>query len=520
MTTGRPKGGTKQAVRAAAPPLNLKRTPTILEIIDHPDLLRPWMKDPRSWANWRVFLKALFALRMTADELAIFTRFTGRTEAPTQAFTEAAVIVGRRGGKSMVLALIAVYLALFYRDWSVYAVPGERLTLPVIAVDKKRARTIYKYIHAMLSRVPVLRPYLVGEGDGELELSNGVTISIFAASFRSVRGITLIGALIDEVAYLRNDENSALPDYELLDALRPGLATIPDAIILMASSPYSRRGVLWDAWNRYHGKNDAPVLTWKAATTDMHDNPRMRAFVAAAYERDAVSAGAEFGADFRSDLEAFVSADVISSVTIPGRHELPPVTGITYRAFTDPAGGSGGDSFTIAVAHRDKEGRAILDVARERKSPFSPTEVVAEYADLLLAYRCRTVTGDRWGGEYPREGFRKKGITYNVAEQPKSDIYRETLPLLNSGKVELLDLPRLANQFIGLERRQSRSGKDSIDHAPGGRDDLANAVAGALLLASSKAGAFVISDALLARSRQPGRFARFHPLPGPMKAFN
>src|SRR5262249_30548302 len=57
----------------------------------------------------------------------------------------------------------------------------------------------------------------------------------------------------------------------------------------------------------------------------------------------------------------------------------------------------------------------------------------------------------------------------------KSDIYRELLPALNSGRVELLDVPRLVSQLTGLERRTSRGGRDSIDHAPGGHDDLANA---------------------------------------------
>ena len=54
-----------------------------------------------------------------------------------QPFTEAAVIVGRRGGKSRILALIAVYLACF-RDYAPYLAPGEVATIGVLAVDKGR----------------------------------------------------------------------------------------------------------------------------------------------------------------------------------------------------------------------------------------------------------------------------------------------------------------------------------------------------------------------------------------------
>jgi hypothetical protein len=52
------------------------------------------------------------------------------------------------------------------------------------------------------------------------------------------------------------------------------------------------------------------------------------------------------------------------------------------------------------------------------------------------------------------------------------------LALLNSGRVVLPKHEKLVHQLVGLERRTSRGGRDSIDHAPGGHDDLANSVAG------------------------------------------
>jgi hypothetical protein len=60
------------------------------------------------------------------------------------------------------------------------------------------------------------------------------------------------------------------------------------------------------------------------------------------------------------------------------------------------------------------------------------------------------------------------------------------LPLLNAGRCNLLDLPRLVVQIAGLERRTAPGGKDSIDHPPGAHDDCANAAAGALLLAKTR----------------------------------
>jgi hypothetical protein len=138
---------------------------------------------------------------------------------------------------------------------------------------------------------------------------------------------------------------------------------------------------------------------------------------------------------------------------------------------------------TLAIAHQQQDGRVILDAVRERKPPFKPSEVVAEFAATLKAYGCDRVTGDRYAGEWPRERFQEHGVSYDTAEKPKSDIYRDLLPLLNSRQVELLDHPRLIAQLCSLERRTARGGKDSIDHPPNGRDDVGNAAAGALLAA-------------------------------------
>ena len=135
-------------------------------------------------------------------------------------------IVGRRGGKSRVLALIAVYLAAF-RDYAPYLAPGEVATIGVLAVDKGQARAIFRFVLGLLKAVPMLEPLIVKRDTETIELSNRVHFEIATASFRSTRGYTYAAILCDEVAFWRSDETSLNPDVEILRALRPGLATIP-----------------------------------------------------------------------------------------------------------------------------------------------------------------------------------------------------------------------------------------------------------------------------------------------------
>ena len=225
------------------------------------------------------------------------------------------------------------------------------------------------------------------------------------------------------------------------------------------------------------------MLVWQAPTLAM--NPGLDpAIVAEAYEADPEAAEAEYGAQFRSDLSDFVSREAVEACVIPGRIELPRAT--RHVAFVDPSGGSA-DAMTLGIAHTE-HGVAVLDCLRERKPPFSPEDVVQDFAAVLKSYGLSSVTGDRYGGEWPRERFRTHGITYDLSERTKAAIYLDALPLLNSRKVELLDSTTLISQLCGLERRTARGGRDSIDHAPGAHDDVANAALGALLLAGGGGG--------------------------------
>jgi hypothetical protein len=443
---------------------------------------RRWFKNPSTWSAWFAFLAALFALPMSDDQLAIYRQCTGRDAPPTLVGREAWLICGRRAGKSFILALIAVFLACFY-DYSRYIVPGERGTILIIASDRRQARTIFRYIKGLLTGIPILKYMILRETAEAFDLNNSISIEIQAASYRTVRGYTLVAALLDEVAIWRSDD-SANPDREIIAAIKPAMATIPNAMLLCASSPYARRGVLWDAYRKHYGQDASSVLVWKAPTRTM--NPSVpQSVIDDAMEKDPAEASAEYLAEFRSDVESFISRDIVDSATVAGRTLLPRIDGVSYTAFVDPSGGSS-DSMTLAISHMEND-RAILDLVVERRPPFSPDTVAKEFADTIRSYGIATVTGDRYGGMWPRERFAAHGVDYQTSPQTKSDIYITLLPLLNSGRIELLDSPRLAAQLCALERRTARGGKDTIDHAPGSHDDVINAAAGALVAAANRA---------------------------------
>jgi hypothetical protein len=208
---------------------------TLREALRDPNLFGRFFRGS-SWKLWRTFLDALYAEKPSDDDLINFRGCTGRTIWPTLVSTEAALIVGRRGGKSRILALIAVYLATL-KDYAPYLAPGEVATIAVLAADRSQARVIFRFVLGLLKDIPLFHDLITRYDTETIVLRNRVIIEIATASFRATRGYSFAAVLCDEVAFWRSDETSANPDVEILRALRPGLANIPGAMLLIASPP-------------------------------------------------------------------------------------------------------------------------------------------------------------------------------------------------------------------------------------------------------------------------------------------
>lgn len=467
------------------PPINKRvklkqrnRSISILDAINDPNLFAPWFRNRDTWEAWMTFLCALFDLPMTKTQYEIYHKCTKRECVPAEPAHEAWLVVGRRGGKSFIMALVAVFLGCF-RDYKQFLAPGEKATIMIVSADRKQSRIIIRYVKALMTRIPMLKQLIEREDQFGLDLTNQVTIEVHTASFKSTRGYSLAACILDELAFFPTDDHAAEVDREILNSLRPGLATIPNSLLLCASSPYARRGSLWEAYRKHHGVDNDPVLVWQAPTRTMNPSIPQR-IINSAIEDDEASAKAEYLAQFRTDIEQFITREVVDACVSHDVKERGRETYITYKAFCDPAGGSGSDSFTICLGHYDREQQTVIvDALREVPPRFDPDEVAREFSGLLKSYGVTSVMGDRYAGSWPASRFQAHGIKYESCEKPKSTLYLDALPLLNSRRIQLLDNKRLFNQLVSLERRTTRgTGKDIIDHPRGQHDDLVNVMAG------------------------------------------
>ena len=448
---------------------------TLREALNDPALLGHAIPGD-SWKPWRTLLIAAMGEPLLPDERELFKQLTQRSREPGERVETLCVVKGRRaGGSSAIGKALIPYLSGLCQHPTL--APGERGILLCVSADQRQADVILAYAEAAFRGSPMLAQLIEARTARELRLTNNVTVEVRAADWRTLRGLTFIGACADELAFWQN-ENSANPDDEILNnAIKPGLATTGGPLILI-SSPHARRGELWRTYQSNFGAAGDPlVLVAQGGTRDFNATLPQRV-IDRALERDHAAASAEWLGQFRTDIESFVTIEAVSQNIDGGTVERPPLSGVSYSGFIDPSGGSS-DAMTLAIAHNDFNSQTIvLECLREAVPPFSPESTVEDFAKTLKQYGISRCVSDRYGGVWVINEFARFGISVEQSAAPKSDLYRDLLPLLNSRRVALLDNQKLVAQLVGLERRTARSGKDSIDHAPGAHDDLANCVAG------------------------------------------
>jgi len=448
-------------------------TITIDQALADPVLLGAALGDGATWSTWRAVLKAAFAITLSDDEAKLFAAVAGDRAPPSKRVRELWAVVGRRGGKSRVAALIACYLSLFVRY---KLAPGELGMVLLLSASMAQSKVVFGYALGFLQASPVLRKEIVEATQSEIRLKNGLVIAVHANSFRSVRGRTICGCVFDEVSYWR-DDSTATPDSETYTAILPALATT-GGLLVGISSPYRKTGLLHAKHRAHYGVDGDDVLVVQGSSQTF--NATLSDEVIAAQRlADPTAASSEWDAEFRADLVGFLDDAVLDRAVDRDRPlELGPLgPPAFYRAFVDPSGGAvGGDAYSLAIAHKEGE-RYVVDLVRGRTGPFDPAEVTAEYAALCREFRIGSVVGDAYGREWVTAAWRKESISYVNSELNASLLYLESLVLFTRGLVSLPDHPALLRELRLLERIPGRVGKDQVTHPRGVHDDSANACA-------------------------------------------
>jgi hypothetical protein len=475
---------------------------TMREALTDPALMGNVMSGP-SWLPHRTLAIAAMGEELSAEERIVFERFTGRSREPGQRVKEFCTIGGRGSGKTVHNGVMATYLSscVDYRGKLRKGEPGVYLCL---AQTQQVAKQLLEFVETNLLGSEILKQRFVRRTAELVELTNNIRVEVRSASGRKLRGPRFIGITADELAHWQTEEYLQDPDVAILNGARPGMLTVRSAgwgMVTMASSPHIRRGELWNMFNKHYGKDDLDYLVARGTTREF--NPTIpQEEVDRELARDYETNKAEYLAEFRNDLEEYVSRAAVEKCIAHGVHERPWVYGTTYFAFIDPATGSGSDSFTLAICHVKNGNTIVIDLLREWRpqSGFKVHEVVSEICNICKSYcTIRKIVSDHTGKWLESHFSYQGGMMLECSAKPKHDLYLNLLPYVNSARIELFDEgsscgKRCLMQLLALERSKAK-----IDHPSGQNDDLINSVAGVADIAiSGKYGGYLTDYSLWA----------------------
>jgi hypothetical protein len=240
-----------------------------------------------------------------------------------------------------------------------------------------------------------------------------------------VRGRSAIAVLGSECAHWKTDEHAASSDEEVVSAAEPSMAMCPDGgVLMLGSSVFRKRGYMYRKYKQLHGNEDCEDICWFAPSHVMNPLLKMEVIDKAMAE-DPAKAAAEYLNQWREDVNGFIPHDVIEGSCDFGVLERPPQRNVSYVAYCDPAGGTGLNSFTLAIAHREYDGTDTvrLDVLRERKPRFVPAAAISEFSALLRQYGIWEVQGDKFAGGFHADEWRRNGIIFKPCTHTTAENY-------------------------------------------------------------------------------------------------
>lgn len=384
--------------------------------------------------------------------------------------------VGRRGGKSSTLCRVAVIETLH----GAHDVPrGDIGFFAIVSVGKEEAAARLTTIKAILGVLGIgFRPVdygLVIDG-------RNIGFKVYPATISGVSGFTAIGFLADELAKWRDKDTGVNPAKEVLASLRPTLATQRQAKSFLSSSPFSTLDAHAEAFDQ--GDTDAQMVamapTWVANPTITEGETRK-------LEPDELTRMREYGAvPMSSGTQLWFSHEAVKAAVrpwlqLPARAEPGTVK---------TAGGDLGfinDSAAIVVGHHVPAMKGapsrfrvadIIERRPEPTAPLKPGEVIKGFARELVRHGVESMMAD---GHYKAsvfEHFEEFGLNFLSAPLTVSDPYVRFRVLLNGGRVDLPDHPRLLQQLKGVMWRPTPNGAISIllPRTGGGHGDLVSAL--------------------------------------------
>lgn len=457
-------------------------------------------------------------------------------------FQELILVLGRRSGKSFMVAVITLYeiykLIKMGHPQKIYGIlETETINLLNVANSEEQSKgSLFEKIKALVNTSPYFNKYIgreptttqlwiltphdmeenerrAKEGiellEGSLKLTSGHSNSATQV------GGTIILVIIDEMAAMAKEgsvDGEGL-DYTLYSMLKPSIATFAmDGKIICLSNPLGPNGHFYNLYTKSYKSSDMLMFqlpTWVC-------NPTITApFLRGEQEKDPVNYDMHYGAEFgATGSSPFLPEWAVNAAFEKGIHKVRLEQGIPhfqYFAHLDPAKSS--DLYTLVVLHLEETGLKAPDGTCQKtivvdhmhcwrpalNFPIDSNEVDSYILDLATKFRFSQISYDQWGSQgsiSKLKGYGLNVVLKSFTTNYENLIWTELYDLFVNEKIEIYNTDSISfdkdhnpiyiqeasearNQLLKLQKKWRANNTFKVEALKGYHDDFPDAIAAA-----------------------------------------
>lgn len=434
---------------------------------------------------------------MTEVEIYHFlTEVTYDPESNDIVFNNIDLICGRRSGKTLLAAIIAIYCAIS-NNWKPFLRKTPFATVLILSHSRDFSDEVLEVIRTLIQSSDILNRLINAEKKNTASTMNlkipwivkgtiqysRVQIKVAAASSKTTRGIASCAILCDEIAYWNLSENMTETDVKILKAVRPAMKQFGSlAMLIKLSSPGIRQGVLYGEYKSSREKAlPDSYAVFKAPTWMMNDIISEKE-LQDEYRLDKDGFDTEYRGNFTDSLSNFILPEFIDMSILKGvQFQAPEAEAIKYSGAIDAAYKN--DAFTFSVTGF-VNGRLKQYISKgwkgSKKKPVSPHEVAEYIRTICKQFNMDFIAADQYSFQPLKEIFDRYNVVlqeYTFTPDFKKKIYFNLKKLVNSQQIDLLDLDIQTRELKELMVEQTSTGHIKIGHPNGGSDDYATSLA-------------------------------------------
>jgi hypothetical protein len=420
------------------------------------------------------------------------------------------LICGRRSGKTLLSAVIAIYCAIS-NNWKPYLKKTPFATVLIMSHSREFSDEVLEVIRSLIQASDILSrvvnkdkkntnstmnlktPWILQ--DGTIQYSR-VQIKVSAASSKTTRGVAACAVLCDEIAFWNLSEDMKETDSKIMKAIRPAMKQFGElAMLIKLSSPGIKQGILHQEYRqKQEGVLPSTYAVFKAPSWVMTPSDILPEKELVEEQRlDPDGFDNEYRGNFSDSMSNFILPERIDMSIVKGVLFQPPEeTGVKYFPAIDAA--YKGDTFTFSLcAYVNGRMKQFISMGWKgtKASPVSAFEVAEYIKNVCKQYRCDEVAADQFSFQPLKEIFEKYGMTLvecNFTPAFKKKIYFNLKKLIHSQQADLLDNETQTRELKELVVEQSATGNIRIGHPNGGSDDYADSLAISAFLATEAIG--------------------------------